>query len=121
MARAVGGIAQFLLNGKRFLAKGSFTINPGFDKRTAVVGADGVHGYKVERQVSSFEGAITDDGTFPLSELMNATDVQVVLQLENGRTLSLNDAWYAGEGSMTTDEGEIAIRFEGRTFAEVSS
>lgn len=121
MARPVGGLATFLVNGKRYLAKGSFTYNPGFDKRDAVVGADTVHGFKVARQVPFIEGAITDDGTLNLAELMNAKDAQVVIQLENGRTISLNDAWFAGEGSVTTEEGEIAVRFEGRTFADVTT
>ena len=119
MARPVGGIISFMRNGRRLLVKGNLTYGLGTAKRTAVVGLDGPHGFKVERQVPYFEGTITDDGELDLKELFEGTSDQIVAQLENGRTMALNDAWYAGEGSVSVEEGEVSVRFEGLTAALV--
>lgn len=100
-------------------AKGSFTYNLGGDKRTAIAGADRVHGYYSAVQVPFIEGIVTDDGDLDLSELIGATDVTVTLDLDNGKTIVLREAWFAGEGNVTTEQGEIAVRWEGKSAMEV--
>jgi len=102
------------VNGKMLEAKGNYTINPGQDKREAVLGADGVHGYKETPQVAYIEGAMTDHPDLGVADFVNITGSTVTLQLNNGKTWVLEDAWYAGEGNITTEEGEIAVRFESR-------
>ena len=117
--RRVGGIIQVQIQGEIFDAKGSFTYNLGRPMREAVVGADTVHGYKEMPQVAFIEGVITDRQTLDLDSLVRARDVTVTLQLANGKVIALRDAWFASEGSATTEEGEIAVRFEGKDAEEV--
>jgi len=102
------------VNSRMIEAKGTFTINPGQDVRAAIIGADGVHGYKETPQVASIEGAMTDHPDLNVAEFVNITGATVTLELNNGKTWVLEDAWYAGEGNITTEEGEIAVRFECR-------
>lgn len=96
-------------------AKGSFSYNLGNPKRDAIIGADRIHGYKETRQVPYIEGAITDKGTLDLSTLTSQDGVTVTLELVNGKMIVLSNAWFAGEGTVTTDEGEIAVRWESST------
>lgn len=100
-------------------AKGEFSYNLGNDKREAIIGADGVHGYKSTVQVAFVEGAITDNLTLDLPALTSMDGVTVTLELQNGKTIVLRDAWYAGEGTVKTGESEIAVRFEGKQGEEV--
>ena len=93
-------------------AKGSFSYNLGTPKREAIVGADRVHGYKETPQVAYIEGAITDRGDLNLEALAGQDGVTVTLELTNGKTIVLAEAWFAGEGTVTTEEGEIAVRWE---------
>lgn len=102
------------INGDLKDAKGDYTYNLGKPKRDAIIGADGVHGYKETPQVPSIEGAITDAPNLSLADLTTVDDATVTLELANGKTIVLNNAWYAGEGSVTTGESEIAVRFESR-------
>jgi len=44
--RRVGGIIFLKVDGEGFQSKGNFTYNIGVPKKEAVVGADGVHGFK---------------------------------------------------------------------------
>jgi hypothetical protein len=108
------GIIWFYLNGSRMEAKGTFTVNPGHPKRDAIIGADEIHGYKETPQIAYIEGAITDAPDLDTAALRQMTNTTVTLQLNNGKTWTLEDAWYASEGDWTSDEAEIAVRFESR-------
>jgi hypothetical protein len=118
MARR-GGIIFFSVNGQTQLAKGNFTYNLGEPKRDSIVGPDVVHGYKEMPQVPFIEGAITDRGDLDLKAFVNTSNATVAIELANGKMFALRDAWFASEGSGTTEEGEIAVRFEGLSAAEV--
>lgn len=113
MARRVGGIFNLKVDGELYKAKGNFTYNIGSPKREGVVGADGVHGFKENPQVPFAKGEITDDPELSLSVLTTAEDATVTLELANGKVITISEAWYAGEGTGNTEEGNIGFRFEG--------
>lgn len=108
-----GGIIQVQVNGVLYDAKGDFTYNLGRPKREAIIGADRPHGFTETPQVGFIEGEITDRGNLDLEALVTIEGATVVLGLANGKTFSLRDAWYAGEGTVNTKEGNIGVRFEG--------
>ena len=119
MANRVGGIINFKVDGALFKAKGSFTYNIGRPVRESVIGADTVHGFLERPQVAFIEGAITDDQTLNLKSLVEVNGATVTLELANGKVVVLRDAYFAGEGSGTSEEGEIAVRFESAFGEEV--
>jgi hypothetical protein len=114
------GLIQLHINGETQDAKGSFSYNLGKPKREAIVGADGVHGFKETPQVAFIEGAITDRGNLDLAALATLTGATVTLSLANDKVVVLRDAWHAGDGTVSTEEAEIAVRFEGANAEEVS-
>jgi len=115
----VAGLIQLQTNGEVLRAKGAFTYNLGKPKREAVIGSDGVHGFKEMPQVAFIEGAITDAGEIDLATLATLRDATVNLKLGNGKMVVLNAAWYAGEGTGNTEEGEVGVRWEGTSAEEV--
>lgn len=119
MAQRVAGLIQLQTNGEVLRAKGAFTYNLGKPMREAVIGSDGVHGFKETPQVAFIEGAITDAGDIDLAVLATLRDATVNLKLGNGKMVVLNLAWFAGEGTGDTDEGEISVRWEGQSAEEV--
>jgi len=54
-----------------------------------------------------------------LKALQETTEATVVLELANGKSIILREAWYAGEGTVSTQEGNIAARFEGISAEEL--
>ena len=116
-----GGIIFLQIDGETLDAKGNFTYNLGRPMREAVVGHDNVHGYKEVPQVAFIEGEITDRGTLDLSGVLQADEVTVTLNLANGKTVVLRDAWFSGEGTGNTEEGNVAVRFEGRDAEEITT
>jgi len=118
--RRVGGILFFKVGGVLCNAKGSFTYNIGAAKREAIVGADSVHGFKEMPQVPYVEGSITDSDELDLETLLNLRDTTVTLELANGKVIAIEEAFFAGDGNATTEEGEIEVRFEGIRGREVA-
>lgn len=115
----VGGTIALKINGEIHNAKGAFTYNLGRPKRDAVVGHDRVHGFKEIPQVPFIEGEITDRLALDLESLVQGVDLTVILELANGKVISLRNAWFAGDGNVQTEEGNITARFEGMSADEV--
>ncbi|MGN6105101.1 MAG: phage tail tube protein [Kofleriaceae bacterium] len=113
------GLIQIQVNGEIYDAKGSFSYNLGRPKREAIVGSDGVHGYKETPQVPFIEGAITDRGNLDLAAVVTGKDQTVTLTLGNGKVILLRDGWFAGEGTVSSEEAEIPVRWEGANAEEV--
>ena len=116
----VGGIIELKINGTVHSAKGNFTYNIGRPVREAVIGADTVHGFKETPQAAFIEGEITDNADLSLEDLVTTEDATVYLRLANSKIIVLRQAWFAGEGTGNTEEGNIAVRFEGKSGEEVA-
>lgn len=117
MARR-GGILGFKLNGVIEDAKGNFTFGFGGEKKEAIVGADAIHDYKTTQLVPFIEGAITDRGDLDLEDIWEFSGT-ITLEHANGKIYVLRDAWYAGDRQGSTEEGEIPVRFEGKSLREI--
>ncbi len=107
------GTIQLQTDGTVQDAKGNFTYNLGAAKREPLVGADRVHGYTEKPQPGSIEGAITDRSNLDVKALVNGRDLTITLQLANGKTITASEAWYGGDGNVTTEEAEIEVKWYG--------
>jgi hypothetical protein len=117
--RRVGGTISLQVGGEVQNAKGEFTYSFGTPKIEPVVGSDKVHGVKVTPNYPYVEGAITDRRELDVQALFNGFDQTVTLNLTNGKVLVLREACYAGDGTVKTDEGEIAVRWIGAKLEEI--
>lgn len=115
----IGGKIFVKVDGQQYRAKGSWSYNIGEDVREAVVGSDQVHGYKEMPQVPFIEGTISDTANLNMTNLLRITDATVTLELNNGKIIALNNAWFAGPGTASSEEGEIEARFEGLSAEEI--
>lgn len=118
--KRVGGLIAFKVNGNQYNAKGNFSYNLGRPKRDGVIGADGVHGYKETPQLAFVEGEITDNDGLDLATLLDLKDEVVTLQLGSGKVVVFNHAWFAGEGTGNTEDGNIGVRFESESGQEIA-
>lgn len=116
----IGGLIFVKVNGEVLKAKGAFTYSLGIPKREAVMDAGGgVAGYKETPQVPYVEGAMTDSDALDLKAILEMKDATVTIELANGKTIVLRQAYCASEGQVSTEEGEISIRFEGFSAEEI--
>lgn len=116
----IAGFFQVKVNGVLQTAKGEFTSGYGQPKRSTVFNSDGrPAGWKEEPQVAFIEGKITDRPDLDLLALMNIEGATVTLHKANGKVEVLQDAFYAGDGNVTTGEAEVDFRMEGSRLEEV--
>lgn len=114
-----GGMLYLLVDGQRYDAKGDFTYNIGRPKKTAIAGADAVHGFYTTPQVPFIEGAITDARDLDLAVFLDAVDVTVHLELQIGKVIVLRRASFVSEGTVSPKEGQVAVRYEGLSAEEI--
>lgn len=113
------GVLQIQANGTIYDAAGEFTYNIGQPKREGLVGPSGIQGYKEMPQLPFIEGTIRDSRDIDLADLLNLVDATITLEIANGKTIMLRDAWQANEGNVGTDEATIDVRFEGISAEEL--
>jgi hypothetical protein len=85
-----------------------------------IIGGDGVHGFKETPQVAFIEGAVTDKGSLDMAALASGRDLTVTLSLSNGKVIVLRNGWFASDGTASTEESEIPVRWEGANAEEIS-
>ena len=119
MAQPLFGIIALKVDGYTYNVKGNCTYNLGTDKREAVVGADGPHGYKVMPQSPYIEGEFSDTEEISLQALTRVTNSTVTLELRNGKVIVIRNAAFTGDGTANSEEGNIAFRFDGRSGEEI--
>lgn len=119
MSQRRAGIFYLKVNGQIFDAKGSFTYNLGRPKREGILGSSGPTGYKEMPQIPFCEGELTDSLGLSLDALTKITDATVTIELAVGKVFLLKNAYWASEGNVQTEEGNIALRFEGSSAEEV--
>lgn len=115
----VGGKINIKVDGQLYQAKGAFDYDLGIAKKEGVVGMDKTHGYKETPQIAYIEGTITDQAEISFQDLAKTADATVTLELANGKTIVLRNAWWASNAKGNTEEGEIEARFEGLDAEEI--
>ena len=114
------GVLYFKVDGQQYDARGSFTYSLGSPKREAIVGPSGVYGYKEMPQAPYIEGEVTDARGLDVAALQGMTESTVTLEIANGKTVVLRDAWYAADGTVGTEDANVQVRFEGLGAEETS-
>ena len=114
------GVLYFKVDGRQYDARGNFTYSLGPPKREAIVGPSGVYGYKEMPQAPYIEGEVVDARALDVAALQSVTEATVTIELANGKTVVLRDAWYAADGTVGTEDANVQIRFEGKSAEETS-
>lgn len=120
-ARRVGGILRVTVDGQTVLAKGSAKYQLGTSKKTGVVGADRVHGYKEEPMIPYVELTVTDTPDLDLRAFFDKSNATITVEGPNGKGCTLSESWFAADGVVDTAEGEIECKWEGIHCEELSS
>lgn len=118
----IGGTFTLTIDGEPFQVKGSASINLGQPKREAIVGHDGVHGYKETPQAPSISCDISCmPGVSIKDKLLNMTSSTVSITAANGSTYFVEKAFFTGDGVIETEDGKIQFECSGMSADEVTA
>lgn len=112
MAQRRLGVKQIMIDGEVMDVKGGVEYSLGPDKRETIMGVDRAHGVKVTRTMAYIAFTITDRQGLDLKKLTALGDSTITVDLELGKTLKFGHAYYAADGKVTAEEGEIEAKFE---------
>jgi len=100
------------VDGRQYEAVGNFEYNLGTPKRETLMGSSGPQGYKETPQPAFIAGEIRDSKDLSIKDMAALDDVTATLQLANGKTIVLKQAYYVGEANANSDEGNVPFRLE---------
>lgn len=114
------GVVKLTIDGRRYNVRGNVTVNIGQPKREAIVGHDGVHGYKELPQAPALtcEGGDTAEVSLK-DEILNMTSSTVQVEFANGKTYLFEQAFYTGDGNIESEEGKYDFSVSAMSADEV--
>ena len=115
----IGGVASLTIDGQQYTLRGNMKVKPSTVKREGVAGQDAVHGYTEMPIVPGADCDLTTTNGLSLIDLENIVDSTVTIQLANGRTYVLTDAWTESAFEIDTAEGKFGVNFGCITCEEI--
>jgi hypothetical protein len=114
----LAGVAYLTVDGKTFMLSGDLTYKPSKVSRQTLLGQDGVHGYSEMPAAGSISCNVRDSGGLTVADINAMTNVTVVAELANGKTIVGRNMWTVEEQEVNTTEGTFPVRWEGMDVQE---
>ena len=120
-SQRIGGLLAIIVDGKTYEARGNFNVTGVSVKRTGVAGQDGVHGYIEEPIVPSIKGDWSIGNQLSLVALEAITNATAQVNLANGMSYILVDAWTVSAFVIDAHDGKVMVELEGMSLQEMPS
>ncbi|MHA3574136.1 phage tail tube protein [Yersinia enterocolitica] len=114
----LAGTAYVTVDGITVMVAGQFKYSPSKVKRETVMGMDGIHGYKETVVASSISCTIRDSGGVSISDFNDQTNVNIVCELANGKTIIGSGMWSVSTLLVDSTEGTVDVSWEGGSVTE---
>ena len=100
------------------MVEGSFKYKVSRVKRESLVGMDGVHGYKETPVAVSISFSMRDGRGTSIIGVNNQTNVTVVAQLANGKTIIGSNVWNVDDLEVDSEDAKVDAKWEGMSVTE---
>lgn len=109
----LAGTAYLSVDGVTYMLAGDFEYSPVSKTRETLVGMDGVHGYSEKPMQSHIGCTLRDSGGLTVASLNAMTNVTVVAELANGKTIIGRNMWTVEAQSSKAADGTVEVKWEG--------
>ncbi|GBO49457.1 hypothetical protein MFFDBJGM_02475 [Pectobacterium versatile] len=114
----LAGTAYVTVDGITIMVVGQFKYRPSKVERTTLTGMDGVHGYK-EKPIAPFISCqVRDSGGTTVADFNDQTNVNIVAELANGKTIIGRGMWTVNAQEVDSEEAQFDVRWEGGEVSE---
>jgi hypothetical protein len=117
----LAGTASVTVDGATYLVEGGFKYNPSTFSRESLTGMDGVHGYKQKFIAPSISMSLRDTGGLTVNAVNGMTNVTVVAQLANGKTIIGRNMWTVESQEVDSEDAKFDVKFEGPQVTETTT
>jgi len=109
----LAGTALVSTNGISIMVVGQFKYSPSKVKRETLTGMDYVHGYKEKPSAPFISCQVRDSGGTTVADFNDMTNVTVVAQLANGKTIIGSGLWTVESQEVDSEDAVFDVRWEG--------
>jgi len=114
----LAGTANVTIDGLTIMVAGNFKYSPSTVKRETLTGMDSVHGYK-ETPVPGFISCqVRDSGGTTVADFNSQTNVSVVAELANGKTIIGSGLWTVDAQEVDSGDAVFDVKWEGLSVTE---
>ncbi|MFB5641810.1 phage tail tube protein [Kluyvera ascorbata] len=114
----LAGTAYVTVDGVSVMVAGQFKYRPSKVERSTLTGMDSVHGYKEKPIPGYISCQLRDSGGTTVLSLNEQTNVNVVAELANGKTIIGRGLWTTGAQEVESEEATFDVRWEGADVTE---
>lgn len=109
----LAGTAYLTVDGVSYMLAGDFEYSPVSKTRETLVGMDSVHGYSEKPMQAHISGTLRDSGGLTVASLNAMTNVTVVAELANGKTIIGRNMWTVDAQASKATDATIDVKWEG--------
>ncbi len=109
----LAGTAYLSVDGQTYMLAGDFEYNPSLVTRETLTGQDTVHGYSEKPIAPHISCTLRDSGGLSVASLNAMTDVTVVAELANGKTIIGRNMWTVEAQTSKSTDATIEVKWEG--------
>ena len=114
----LAGTASVTTNGVTIMVAGQFKYSPSTVKRETLTGMDRVHGYKEKPSAPYISCQVRDSGGTTVADFNDMTDVTVVAELANGKTIIGTGMWTVESQDVDSEDAVFDVRWESFSVVE---
>jgi len=114
----LAGTANLSVDGKSYMLVADFEYNPSKKTRETLSGMDDVHGYSEKPRPGSISATIRDSGGLTVADLNDMTNVTIVAELANGKTIIGRNMWTIEDQTAKAADATIEVKWEGPSVTE---
>lgn len=114
----LAGTASVTTNGVTIMVAGQFKYSPSTVKRETLTGMDRVHGYKEKPSAPYISCQVRDIGGTTVADFNDMTDVTVVAELANGKTIIGTGMWTVESQEVDSEDAVFDVRWESFSVVE---
>lgn len=118
MANRLAGTITFTVDGQNYRIVGTATYSATRVERATLKGQSGVHGYSEMPKEGFISAKFRDSGDLKVADFNAMTDVTVVLELANDKTVVGSNMWTVESQDVNTETSEFDVRWEGDDVVE---
>lgn len=114
----LAGTASVTINGVTIMVVGQFKYSPSKVKRESLTGMDRVHGYKEKPIAPYISCQVRDSGGTTVADFNDMTNVTVVAELANGKTIIGTEMWTVEAQEVDSEDAVFDVRWESTSVVE---
>lgn len=118
MGNRIGGILSVRFDGELVQAGAEWEIMLDVPKKEGKAGAATVVGYTEKVSIPGVKGTVTKNPDLDLRKLFGATNATVTVEAPDGTGFVLQEAWFSGDPTLATAEGDVPFEFQGISMTE---